>query len=117
MGGRRTIVDFKTASSAYEDHEVALSDQLTAYWMADPMAEQVALCVLLKTKEPRIAWHWGERNPDRLQEYLEKVRMVAEDIEAGRFYKRPGKHCGWCDFLPVCLGERKAVEETLVQID
>lgn len=117
IGGRKTIVDFKTASSAYEDHEVILSDQLTAYWMADPEAEQVALCVLIKTKEPRIAWHHAARNPAQLQEYLEKVRIVAGNIAAGQFYRRPGKHCGYCDFLPVCLGDRKVVEEMLVQIE
>src|SRR5436309_2250362 len=54
VGGRKAIVDFKTAASDYEDHEVALSDQLTAYSLSDPEAEQVALCVLVKTKEPRI---------------------------------------------------------------
>ncbi len=30
IGGRKTIVDFKAPSTGYEDHEVALSDQLTA---------------------------------------------------------------------------------------
>lgn len=115
IAGRKTIVDFKTASSAYEDHEVILSDQLTAYWMADPTVEQVALCVLIKTKEPRITWHHAARNPVQLQEYLEKVRIIAGEIAAGRFYRRPGKHCGYCDFLPVCLGDRKALQETLIR--
>jgi len=117
IGGKKTIVDFKTSASSYEDHEVALSDQLTAYWMADPEADQVALCVLLKTKEPRIAWHWAGRNAEHLTDYLRKVGIVAKAIADGLFYRRPGKHCGWCDFLPVCLGDRKAIEETLVQIE
>jgi CRISPR/Cas system-associated exonuclease Cas4 (RecB family) len=114
--GQTTIVDFKTASSAYEDHEVALSDQLTAYWLADPQAQKVALCVLVKTKEPRIEWHFAERDAGRLAEYLAKVRIVSGDIAAEKFYKRAGKHCGYCDFLPVCLGDRKKTQETLVQI-
>ena len=29
VDGKRTVVDFKTSSSAYQDHEVNLSDQLT----------------------------------------------------------------------------------------
>jgi RecB family exonuclease len=111
-----TIVDFKTATSAYEDHEVALSDQLTAYWLADPQAQRVALCVLVKTKDPRIEWHFAERDAGRLAEYLTKVRIVSEDIAAGKFYKRPGKHCGYCDFLPVCLGDKKKTQETLLKI-
>jgi CRISPR/Cas system-associated exonuclease Cas4 (RecB family) len=116
VGGQTTIVDFKTAASDYEDHEVELSDQLTAYWLADPEAKNVALCVLVKTKEPRIEWHFAERDAGRLAEYLAKVRLVSEEIAAGKFYKRPGKHCGYCDFLTVCLGDKRKVQETLVRI-
>jgi predicted choloylglycine hydrolase len=49
-----TVIDFKTAKSAYPEYEVALSDQLTTYQLAEPDAEQVAFCVFVKTKEPRI---------------------------------------------------------------
>src|SRR5439155_15761634 len=42
VDGQTTIVDFKTAASDYEDYEVILSDQLTAYWLADPEAQRVA---------------------------------------------------------------------------
>jgi len=116
VGGQTTIVDFKTAAAGYEDHEVELSDQLTAYWLADPQAQKVALCVLVKTKEPRIEWHFAERKADHLVEYLDKVQLVAAGIAAGKFYKRPGKHCGYCDFLPVCRGNKKEAQETLVRI-
>src|SRR6266705_1385008 len=60
---RTTVVDFKTATSDYDDHEAALSDQLTAYSLAEPEADQVALCVLVKTKEPYIEWHFATRSP------------------------------------------------------
>ena len=113
---RLTVIDFKTAGSDYEDHEAALSDQLTAYALAEPEAEQVALCVLVKTKEPRIEWHFAKRSADALAEYLEKVRLVSDDIAAAKFYKRPGKHSAWCDFLPVCLGDKKKAHDTLVRI-
>jgi CRISPR/Cas system-associated exonuclease Cas4 (RecB family) len=116
VDGSTTIVDFKTAASAYEDHEVELSDQLTAYWLAGPQAQNVALCVLVKTKEPRIEWHRAKRNPDALVKYLAKVRLISEDIAAGKFYKRPGRHCGYCDFLPVCLGDKQKAQATLVKI-
>jgi hypothetical protein len=95
---------------------VALSDQLTAYWLADPQAQRVALCVLVKSKEPRIGWHFAKRTPEHLSEYLAKFRLVFADIAAGKFYKRPGKHCGYCDFLPVCLGDKKRAQDTLVKI-
>ncbi len=116
VAGQATIIDFKTAASGYEEHEVALSDQLTAYWLADPTADRVAYCILTKTKEPVILWHFSKRDPGRLAEYLAKVRIVSEDIAAGKFYKRPGKHCGYCDFLPVWLGDGKAAQQTLVRI-
>src|SRR5207244_759067 len=113
---RLTVIDFKTAGSDYEDHEAVLSDQLTAYALPEPEAQQVALCILVKTKDPRIEWHFAKRSADALAEYLEKVRLVSDDIAAGKFYKRPGKHCAWCDFLPMCLGNKKKAQDTLVRI-
>ena len=116
VDGQKTVVDFKTSGSDYDNHEVVLSDQLTAYWLADPEAKRVAFCVLVKTKEPKIEWHFAERDAERLAEYLAKVQIVSADIASGKFYKRPGKHCSYCDFLPVCLGDEKKVQETLVRI-
>lgn len=116
LDGKNSVVDFKTSGSAYEDHEVALSDQLTAYQLAEPAAEQTALCVLIKTKEPRIEWHLTQRTGDQLTEYLAKADLVAHEIAAGHFYKRPGKWCAWCDYLPVCMGDQQKVSATLVQI-
>src|SRR5947199_3191246 len=113
---RLTVIDFKTAGSDYEDHEAALSDQLTAYALAEPEAQQVALCILVKTKEPRIEWHFAKRSSDTLAAYVDKVRLVSDDIAAGKFYKRPGRHCAYCDFLPLCLGDKKKAQDTLVRI-
>jgi len=106
------VVVFPTASSA----SVILSDQLTAYQLAEPEAEQAALCVLVKTKEPKIEWRLATRSGDDLTEFLVKADIVAHDIASGRFYKRSGKWCAWCDFLPVCVKDEKRVEETLVKI-
>ena len=116
MEGQTTIVDFKTAASDYDEHEAVLSDQLTAYWLADPTADRVAYCVLAKTKEPMIQWHFAKRGATDLQEFLSKVRLVLDDITAGKFFKRPGKHCRYCDFLPMCIGDEKKAQETLVRI-
>jgi CRISPR/Cas system-associated exonuclease Cas4 (RecB family) len=116
VAGGTVVVDFKTASCGYDKHEVALSDQLTAYSLAEPSATKVAYCVFVKTKEPRIEWHFAERTPADRVEYVEKARLVGADILAGKFYKRPGKHCTYCDFLPVCTGDKRKARETLVQI-
>jgi hypothetical protein len=93
-----------------------LPDQLTAYKLAEPDAEQSALCVLVKTKEPQIQWRITDRTSDRLIEYLNKVGYVACEIAAERFYKRPGMWCAWCDFLHVCLGDERKARETLATV-
>lgn len=116
LDGKPTVVDFKTSASAYEEHEIALSDQLSAYQLGEPEAEDVALCVFIKTKESKIEWHKTQRTADQLLEYVEKAGIVAREIDAGRFYKRPGMWCSWCDYLPVCLQNVRIIEETLVRV-
>ena len=116
VDGKHTLVDFKTSASAYQDHEVAMSDQLTAYQLAEPEAEQAALCVLIKTKEPKIEWQVASRTSDQLVEYVSKARLIAHEISSDHFYKRPGKWCAWCDYLPVCLGDAGKIQETLAQL-
>lgn len=37
-------------------------------------------------------------------------------VYADRFDERPDKWCSWCDFLPVCLGDTKKAEDTLVSV-
>jgi len=116
LDGTLTVIDFKTAKSSYPEHEVALSDQLSAYQLAEPDAEQVAFCVFVKTKEPRINWHISRREGANLSAYVAKVEHITSEILAGHFYQRPGRWCSYCDFLPVCLGYEEKVHETLVQI-
>jgi RecB family exonuclease len=116
VDGRNTVLDFKTSASSYEEHEVTLSDQLTAYQLAEPDAEQTGLCVLVKTKEPKVEWYFSKRNGDQIAEFLDKTGYVAREIHSRRFYKRTGKWCGWCDYLPVCVRDKRKVEETLVRM-
>ena len=62
-------------------------------------------------------WQPTSRTGDQLGEYLAKAGYVAREITAGRFYKRPGMWCSWCDYLPVCLGDKRKVEDTLVTVE
>ena len=110
------ITDFKTSSSSYSPHDVALSDQLTAYSLAEPEATEASLCVFVKTKEPRIEWHVSKRSGKSLEEFLKKAEYVAREINARHFYKRPGKWCSWCDFLPICMGNEAKASETLIHV-
>ncbi len=116
VGGKRTVVDFKTSASAYGDYLVALSDQLTSYQLAEPDVEQTAFCVLVKTKKPKIEWHFSKRDPGAVIEYLNKLSYIAAQIEAGMFFKRPGMWCSYCDYAAVCMGNKRKAKETLVQI-
>ncbi len=75
----------------------------------------MALCVLVKSANPRIEWHTGERRPEDVVDYLRKVVLVGDAIQRQQFYRRPGWWCGMCDYLPVCLGDEKKIKETLVQ--
>jgi CRISPR/Cas system-associated exonuclease Cas4 (RecB family) len=114
--GITAVTDFKTSASTYAGHEAIMSDQLSAYQLAVPEAQKLALCLLIKTKEPRIEWHLSHRSGERLIEYLNKVKIVAREIHDQKFYKRPGQWCASCDYLPICLGDSKKVKDTLIQI-
>jgi hypothetical protein len=113
---RDRVVDFKTADKSYGPVDVVLSDQLTTYQLTEPEVPELALCVLVKTTEPKIEWYPTKRGPERLVEFLGKAAYAAREIKAGEFYKRSGVHCNWCDFLPVCLGNEKTAEDTLVKV-
>jgi len=114
---RDRVVDFKTADKSYGPVDVVLSDQLTTYQLTEPEVPDLALCVLVKTTEPKIEWYPTKRDSSRLTEFLNKAGYVAREIKAGEFYKRTGVHCAWCDFLHVCLGNKKMAEETLVKME
>ena len=116
LNGIRSVIDFKTAGACYQPYEVVLSDQLTAYRLAAPGIPQAALCVLVKTRTPQIEWHVTTRTGADLTDYLSKVHLVAKAIAGGQFYKRPGKWCSWCDYLPVCLHDQAQVDATLIAI-
>jgi hypothetical protein len=113
---RNRVTDFKTADKSYGPVDVVLSDQLTAYQLSEPQVEELALCVLVKTTEPKIEWYPTQRDSARLMEFLHKAGYVAREIKGGEFYKRTGIHCSWCDFLQVCLGNKKTAKETLVKV-
>ncbi len=116
VDGQRTVLDFKTSATTYPPFEAALSDQLTAYQLAEPDATQTALCVLVKTTQPKIEWHLSRREPADLTRYIAKAGYVAQEITAERFYRRPGRWCSYCDYLPVCLGDEALAERTLVKV-
>ena len=115
--GAPSVIDFKTASPAYRPHEAVLSDQLSLYGLAEPEAEQGVLCILVKTKAPRILWQTAQKDPERQVAYVRKACIAAAGISQRHFYRRPGTWCNWCDYLPCCTGDRAQAEATLIRIE
>ena len=116
VDGQEKVVDFKTSDKSYGPADVLLSDQLTTYQLSEPQVDELAFCVLVKTTEPKIEWYPTKRSPERLMKFLGKAAYAAREIKAGEFYMRSGWWCSSCDFLPVCVGDKKKADETLVQI-
>jgi hypothetical protein len=113
---RDKVVDFKTSDKSYGPADVVLSEQLTTYQLSEPEVEELALCVLVKTAEPKIEWHPTKRDSARLTEFLRKAGYVAREIKAGEFYRRSGWWCTTCDFYQLCWGAKKMAEETLMKV-
>ena len=112
----KTLVEFKTSARVWQSHQFVLSDQLAAYGLAFPEIEQQAVVVLVKTKTSKVQVETLPRRPERAAEFLHKAAVVASDIEAGRFYKRPSQACGWCDYRLLCEGRREEAMEGLERV-
>ena len=111
------IVDFKTSGRKYDDTKVNFNDQLTAYYHARKRfsfdIDKVAYLVFIKTKEPKIQWLFADRTEEQEKEYLEKIREDYRQIMEGKFYREYGMSCKWCDYAPLCLGDKKKAKEEL----
>jgi len=53
--------------------------------MAEPDIEQVAVCVFIKAKDPRIERHVTQTTPEQVIEYLEKAELVCRADRARQF--------------------------------
>jgi hypothetical protein len=103
IDGKKTVTDFKTSGSAYEDHEVVLSDQLTGYQLAERKRSKLRFASWSRAKSRRSSGILPN-GPEQMVEFLAKATYVAGEIASERFYKRSGKWCPWCDYLSVCTG-------------
>jgi hypothetical protein len=51
------------------------------------------------------AEHFADRRGD-----LERIlASFAAGMRTGNFHARPGRHCEWCDFDPICDARRQAL--------
>ena len=105
------LIDWKTSSYRYDPVKANYDLQLTAYSyvLANTIGKtpkKVGWGVFLKKSEPKIKYVWGRQRTKEDFENFEKIVLkVWRDVERGEFYKNLSKHCLWCDFFPLCLGE------------
>lgn len=89
--GADYVVDYKTGRHAtVEEHGL----QLWAY--SEALDKRTAYLADLR----QVVLH--ELGPDRLAEFGDQARRVAEAIAAGRFEPSSGGHCQHCPFQPGC---------------
>lgn len=109
--GAIVVPDVKTSAGSYDPGLVFVDEQLTFYAL---LAEQslglsvdyVGFIVLVKTKEPRVEWHYAKRTEEDFKELAWKAYRTNSRIESGEFPKRSFKtfSCpSFCDFYPLCV--------------
>jgi hypothetical protein len=120
------VPDFKTPASASPEEFFLISDQLTAYQILVEASkikfgiervDGLGYMELLKKKVPKTSRGegpkvlppaYGPRRSDQaIQAFIQKVGWIAEDINRGRFPKRPrmayNTPCSLCSFQGMCL--------------
>ncbi len=116
--GEMAVIDYKTAGSASLSDFEAVSDQLTAYQIVvdahaerfgTPQIDSVGFFEAIKRKTTP---SWGlprmtrRHSAEKVNEYLDKVRWIAADIENGRMPRRSlmawNSPCKLCDYFTLC---------------
>lgn len=90
VDGKRTLIDWKTASWEFTDDRVANDKQLTCYgWMTPGEWDQMAFVVVMKT-DYSVHWHITTRTPKQIAELETFITDMRETIEQDKTFK--GKH-------------------------
>ena len=109
-GGRRLIIEHKTASRKYGSDQLEHDIQPTAYKLGAREAGlgDVALRyqVLLKTKVPSVQIADIERRLDQEDDFLRIAGGVLRAVDAGVFFPVRGWHCRSCPYSYTCVGAR-----------
>lgn len=102
------VVDFKTASTSYDDGKAQYDSQLSAYALA--MTHQgypvekltVGFEVLVKTKVPKYQSLKASRTVAQLAQFVKLASSVYQAVQADVFYPRRDFHCADCQFRAEC---------------
>ena len=99
------IADFKTSSRSSAPLEVSHEIQLGCYaYLLRQVQGQVEggleIRSLVKTKVPKIEFHWFEQRSEvHLRRLFSVIRGYLDDLDVRRFVYRPGMGCSMCDFI------------------
>jgi hypothetical protein len=113
-------LEIKTRARKADVWNVRMSLEMTAYayWVkyttmiyADKDIP-VGYLNIIKTKTPTIQEQTDTRNTKDFLDFYRTAEAVWKNIGDERFYRNPGPHCNWCDFLPICRRDRDVVEQT-----
>ena len=107
--GTLWVVDHKTASRAYTDHQIDADLQMMIYAAAveqmDPLEgreKRYRFDVLVKTKKPKfLQYRFYKDDKDRRKLY-QIVEEMWKAMEAGAFYPRYSTHWGRCPWEEEC---------------
>ncbi len=109
--GGPLICDFKTSARSSAPLEQSHEIQLGCYaYLLRQVQGQVEggleIRSLIKTKVPKIEFHWFEqRTDDHLRRLFSVIRAYLDDLDARRFVYRPDMGCSMCDFVDLgCRG-------------
>jgi RecB family exonuclease len=99
--GSIAIVDYKTGA-AKDQEEAEESLQLSIYALAaEQQWKQLPSRLAFYNLETN-ATSETQRSPDDFASVKLRIVEVAKFIREGRFYPKPGQHCGFCGFREVC---------------
>ncbi len=113
-------LEIKTRSRKADDWSVRISLEMTAYayWvkyttmLSSDEDVPVGYINIIKTKTPTIQQQAGVRAMRDFLDFYRTAKAVWENIMEERFYRNPGTHCNWCNFIPICRRDRDEIIKT-----
>ena len=111
--GNIVFVDYKTASTRYNQDSVQRNLQLTAYslWARETYTDKkndvvhLRFDVLLKNKTPLYLKYETQRTYQDAQRFTRMLLMISDAIRQELFYPNPGWQCVDCPFKVSCVAD------------
>ena len=113
-------LEIKTKAKKADDWSIRMSLEMTAYayWVkytsmlnADEDIP-VGYLNIIKTKTPTIQQQTDTRSMRDFLDFYQTAKAVWENITEERFYRNPGTHCNWCNYISICRRDRDEIIKT-----